>query len=202
MKTRKAGKRHRLLLYRRTMDRLWIATLILGILLGAIWLWFWVSEIPILDPGNEIWLLAGSAAALGFTIFAFVARQAAYVQPHRDHLRLVTPFLRLSISYRRIRSVHPAAFQQLFPPGKASWSQRSFLDPFYGRTAVVVDLISYPMSPFLLRFFLSPQMFSPQSTGFVFVVPDWMSFSTEMDSFRTSWMQSQKSRQSRRRRKW
>ncbi len=202
MKTRKAGKRHRLLLYRRTMDRLWIATLILGLLLGAIWLWLWVSETPILNPGNEIWLLAGSAVSLGFTLFAFVSRQAAYVQPHRDHLRLVTPFLRLSISYKRIRNVHPAAFQQLFPPGKASWAQRSLLDPFYGRTVVVVELSSYPMSPYLLRLFLSPQMFSPQSSGFVFVVPDWMAFSTEVDSFRSAWMQAHKRRISKRSRGW
>lgn len=184
------------------MDRLWAPTLILGALLGVIWLWFWFSETPILDPGSEIWLLAGSAVALGFAIFAFIARQTAYVQPHKDHLRLVTPFLRLNISYRRIRSAHPAAFQQLFPPGKASWSQRSLLDPFYGRTAVVVDLTSYPMSPILLRFFLSPQMFSPQSPGFVLLVPDWMDFSTELDSFRSAWMQTQKRRQSRGRRNW
>lgn len=200
MKTRRYGKRHRLLLYRRTMDRLWVATLILGVLLGAIWLWLWVSDTPILDPGNEIWLLAGSVVALGFTAFAFISRHAAYVQPHWDHLRLVTPFLRMNISYRRIRSVHPAAFQQLFPPNQASWAQRSFLDPFYGRTVVVVDLTSYPMSPLLLRFFLSPQMFSTQTTGFVLVVPDWMDFSTELDSFRSAWMQLQKRKQIKRRR--
>lgn len=202
MKKRKAGKRHRLLLYRRTMDRLWFATLVLGIVLGAIWLWSWFSETPILDPENEIWLLAGATVAIGFSIFAFIARRAAYVQPRHDHLRLVTPFLRLNISYRRIRSVHPAAFQQLFPPSKASWSQRRFLEPFYGRTAVVVDLISYPMSPTLLRLFLSPQMFSPQSAGLVLMVPDWMSFSTEVDSYRSDWMQAEKRRQSKARKTW
>ena len=187
----KSGKRHPLLFYRRAMDRLWLATLFLGLILGIVWLWFWWSDVPLISSGNETWLLAGSVAALAFTVFAFFARRAAYVQPQRDHLRLVTPFLRMNISYRRIRSVHPAGFQQLFPPGKASWAQRSFLEPFYGRTAVVVDLTSYPMSPFLLRFFLAPQMFSPQSTGFVFLVPDWMEFSTELDSFRSMRAQPQ-----------
>ncbi len=182
----KSGKRYPLLFYRRAMDRLWVATLFLGIILGSVWLWFWMSDTPLITPGSETWLLAGSVAALGFTAFAFIARRAAYVQPQRDHLRLVTPFLRMNISYRRIRSVHPASFQQLFPPGKASWAQRSFLEPFYGRTAVVIDLTSYPMSPGLLRFFLAPQMFSPQSTGFVFLVPDWMEFSTELDTFRSA----------------
>jgi hypothetical protein len=202
MKTQKAGKRHRLLLYRRTMDRLWIATLILGILLGVIWLWLWFSETPILETDNDIWLLAGAVGALGFTIFAFVVRNAAYIQPRHDHLRLVTPFLRLSISYKRIRGVHPAAFRQLYPPNQASWSQRSFLEPFYGKTAVVVDLVSYPLHPLLLRFFLSPQMFSSQSIGFVLLVPDWMSFSTELDSYRSSWMQTQKRRTGKRSKGW
>ncbi len=195
----KSGKRYPLLFYRRAMDRLWVATLILGIILGGIWLWFWMSDTPLITPGNETWLLAGSVAALGFTAFAYIARRAAYVQPQRDHLRLVTPFLRLNISYRRIRSVHPASFQQLFPPGKASWAQRSFLEPFYGRTAVVVDLTSYPMSPGLLRFFLAPQMFSPQSTGFVILVPDWMEFSTELDTFRSARMQAPSGKRPRKR---
>lgn len=195
---RKSGKRHPLLFYRRAMDRLWVATLFLGIILGGVWLWFWMSEIPLLASGSEKWLLAGSVAALAFTAFAYIARRAAYVQPKGDHLRLVTPFLRLNISYRRIRSVHPAGFQQLFPPARASWAQRSFLEPFYGRTAVIVELTSYPMSPILLRFFLAPQMFSPQSTGFVFLVPDWMEFSTELDSFRSSWSQAQTSKRPRR----
>jgi len=184
------GKRHPLLFYRRAMDRLWVATLFLGIILGGVWVWFWMSDTPLITPGNETWILAGSVAALGFTVFAYIARRAAYVQPRRDHLRLVTPFLRMNISYRRIRSVHPASFQQLFPPGKASWAQRSFLEPFYGRTAVVIELTSYPMSPGLLRFFLAPQMFSPQSTGFVILVPDWMEFSTELDTFRSARVQA------------
>ncbi len=202
MKQRKSGKRHRLLLYRRTMDRLWLATLILGVLLGVIWWFFWVIDSPWFNPGAENWLLAGSIFSLAFALFAFLTRNIAYVQPFRDHLRLVTPFLRLRISYQRIRSVHPSTFQQLFPPARASWAQRRLLDPFYPETAVVIDLNSYPMSPYMLRFFLSPQMFSPQSKGFVFLVPDWMDFSTELDSFRTAWGQSKKHAESTRGRGW
>jgi hypothetical protein len=66
------------------------------------------------------------------------------------------------------------------------------LDPFYGRTAVVVELSDYPMNPRIMRFFLAPQMFSPRSKGLVFLVPDWMAFSTELDSFWGAWLQSQK----------
>jgi len=101
--------------------------------------------------------------------------------------------LRMNISYRRMRNSHPAVFTQLFPPDKASWAQRNLLAPFYGRTAVLVELTEYPMSPRVMRFFLAPQMFSPRSKGLVFLVPDWMAFSTELDSFRGAWLQSQKS---------
>lgn len=192
MRQRKSGKRHRLLIYRRTMDRLWLATLILGAVLGVIWWWFWAIDSPWFNPGGEDWLLAGAVFSLGFALFAFLTRNTAYVQPHRDHLRLVTPFLRLRISYQRIRSVHPSTFQQLFPPTRGSWAQRRLLAPFYPKTAVVVDLTSYPMSPYFLRFFLSPTMFSPQSIGFVLLVPDWIEFSTELDSFRSAWGQLKK----------
>jgi hypothetical protein len=87
--------------------------------------------------------------------------------------------------------VHPTLVQQLFPPGESSWAQRSFLEPFYGKTAVVIELHGYPMSPALLKLFLPAQMFSPQFTGFVILVPDWMKMSTELDSFYGAWLQTQ-----------
>jgi len=189
MATRKSGNRYPLVIYKRLMDRLWSSTLILGLLLGFVWFWAWYGETPLIKIENDFWLLAGAVICLGFAAFAFLCRSVAYVQPRRDHLRLVTPFLRLNISFKRIRSVHPTGFQQLFPPQEASWAQRRFLEPFYPKTAVVVELTSYPMSPLLLRFFLAPQMFSPQAKGFVLVVPNWMDLSTEIDSFLGAWMQ-------------
>lgn len=190
MKRSRTGKRYPLLIYKRYMDRLWSATLVLGLLLGFAWFWLWFNGSPLLEHIDQVWLLAGAVFALCFSLFAFFSRSVAYVQPRSDHLRLVTPFLRLNISYRRIRSVHPAGFQHLFPPRESSWAQRRFLEPFYPKTAVVVDLVAYPMSPFLLRLFLARQMFSPRSKGFVLVVPDWMELSTELDSHLGVWSQS------------
>lgn len=190
MKTQKAGKRYQLLLYRRIMDRLWPPTLLLGLMLGALWLWDWYYSTPLIRTGNTLWLAVAAIFLLGFSLFAFLGRNMAYVQARRDHLRLVTPFLRTHISYRRIHSTHPATFQQLFPPAEASWAQRRLLDPFYRKTAVVIELSSYPMSPRLMRLFLMPQMFSPRSAGLVFLVADWMAFSTEFDSLYGAWLQS------------
>jgi hypothetical protein len=115
----------------------------------------------------------------------------AYLQIYSNYLSVVTPFLRLKISFRRVRSIHPTLVQQLFPPNESSWSQRSFLEPFYGKTAVVVELTDYPMNPALLRLFLPAQMFSPHFIGLVFLVPDWMKLSTELDSVYGAWLQGQ-----------
>ena len=192
MKSRKSGNRYPLLLYRRVMGRLWASALIFGLLLLVIWGWGWFYTTPLLEDGDNIWLAVAGLVSLAFALFALFGRSMAYVQPNRDHLRLVTPFLRIIISYRRLRNSHPAVFTQLFPPNEASWAQRSLLSPFYGKTAVVVELTAYPMNPRLMRFFLAPQMFSPRSKGLVILVPDWLAFSTQLDSFRGAWMQSQK----------
>ena len=191
MKTRKIGSRYPLLLYRRTMDRLWKATLLLGLILAAVWGWSLIAETQLFTSQDSLWLLAGAFVALAFTIFAFLGRYVAYVQARKDHLRLVTPFLRMNISYRRIRSVHPADFQQLFPIKDATWAQQRFFSPFYGFTVVVIELDGYPIPKAILRFFLAPQMFSRQSPGLVLLVPNWMAFSTELDSLHGNWLQTQ-----------
>lgn len=190
MRRRKKGKRYPLLLYQRVMDRLWGATFVLGSMLIAIWGWSWFTGIQLLASQNNVWLFIAGIVLLSFTLFAFFGRKVAYVQAYKDHIRLVTPFLRTNISYRRIRRFYPADFQQLYPPHEASWARRQLLFPLYGKTAVVVELNSYPLHPILLRFFLAPQMFSPKTTGLVFLVPDWMKFSMELDSFRGGWLDS------------
>jgi hypothetical protein len=195
MKTRKlkAGKRHPLLIYKRAMDRALSAAVLLGVLIVVAWGWIYFGE-PQRMPDVTPWLIAGGLVAFVFIVFAYLARWMAYVQPRSDHLRVVTPFLNLKVSYRRIRSVHPSDFQQLFPPHEASWSQRNFLEPFFGMTAVVVELTSYPLNRGMLRLFLPRQMFSTGMPGLVFLVPDWMALSTELDSFQGIWLQFQKPR--------
>ena len=184
MKKRKKGQRFRLLLYKRFFDRLWKATLILGLLLAGVWWQGQLDFILPISPQIDPWVLLAALVVLMFSLFAMLARNMGYVQARQDHLRLVTPFLRLKISYRRIRSVHPAEFHQLYPPAEAGWAERRLLEPFYGDTAVVVELDAYPLSPGMLRFFLPPQMFYTQGPGFVFIVTDWMALSTEVDSMR------------------
>jgi hypothetical protein len=191
MKSPKFGKRHPLLLYRRSIDRLWKYSLFLGLVMMLFWGWVVWTEPPLIPAGRRSWLLAAGVIMLAYAVFGILARYVAYVQAHRDHLRVVTPFLQLRISYRRIRSTRPVELALLYPPNKIRGSQRSQLAPFYGYTAIVVEMSGYPLSPLLLRLFLPPAMVLRQSPGLVLLLPDWMAFSTELDSFRGAWLQAQ-----------
>jgi hypothetical protein len=193
MKSKKAGNRHPLLVYQRSLDRFFWPVLLVGVALLALW---WVGS----NGGyiNQLWqdilVLGAGIFALFLAFFIFLARRVAYVQAFPDHLRLITPFLRLNISYRRIRSVHSAMVQQLFPPERAKGNEKSLLEPFYGQTIVVVELLGYPMSPRVLKLFLPRQMFNPKSAGFVLITPDWMALSTEIDSAIGTYRQAQQNK--------
>jgi hypothetical protein len=191
MKTMRAGGRHPLLFYRRTMDRIWVATLALGIVLGVAANFGLLKPVPVLGISSDVWLFVAAVVALALSAFAFFSRFVAYVQATPDSLRVVTPFLRFQISYKRMRSVRPTLTQQAFPPEKSSWSQRNYLAPFYGKTALVVELRGFPTSPALLKLFLPDSMFARTTTGLVLVVSDWMQLSTEIDSFRGAWLQQE-----------
>lgn len=193
MKSTKIGKRHTLLFYRRFMDQLWPITLFLGVFLLAFWWWkeLLVPEMPALFSAV---ILGSGVFALALGIFALLARNMTYAQARSGYFAVVTPFLRLKISYRRIRAVHPAEFQQLFPVQNTGWAQKEFLSPFYGKTVLVVELFSFPVHPRWLRLFLPAPMFLPTTTGLVFVVKDWMLLSTDIDIFQGRWKQSQSPR--------
>lgn len=190
MAKQKPGKRHTLLLYKRAMGRLWQATFFLGLILAGLWWQITSGRIPVIETKNSAWILVGAVVTLVFTLFALLARNMAYVQPRSTHIRLVTPFLRLQISYRRVRSVHPASFSKLFPPEERGWAEDQFLEPFYPMTVVVVELNAYPLPRPLLRLFLSRQMLASQGPGFIFVVEDWMALSTEIDTLLETYRRS------------
>jgi hypothetical protein len=173
------------------MDRLWKLTFALGAVTAvAGWLSL-LKPTTILGIQSDIWLFVLALAAFALSAFAFLARFMAYTQARDSYLSIVTPFLRLRIAYKRIRSVRPTLIQQLFPVEKISWAQRSYIEPFYGKTVLVIEMRGYPISPALLRLFLPSAMFAPTTTGLVLLVADWMKLSTEIDSLRGAWLQTQ-----------
>ncbi|MFN8413332.1 MAG: hypothetical protein U0Z26_13165 [Anaerolineales bacterium] len=179
----KKGRRYPLVVYSMMLGRWWTAVFTLGLaLLGLAW--------GIRSWGFEEWrwqLLAGIGVffvLVGLVIL--IIKNFAYVQPFGDHLRLVTPFLRLNISYKRIRRTSSANMGSLFPPSSVSSWRKEIIEPIAKMTAIVIELNAFPISRNALLLFLSPLFFKDKTPHIVILVNDWMRFSSELESMRTS----------------
>jgi len=178
----KGGRRYPLVVYTR-MINLWRPVIFaIGIaLFGLAWaLYSW---------GFEQWRWLTIAGIGGFNLFLgillFVLRQSAYVQPFSDHLRLVTPFLRLNISYKRFLRTSSSTMSALFPPNSVSKWQADIIQPIAKMTAIVLQLRGHPLSQSVLRLFLSPLFFKDKTPHLVIVVDDWMRLSSEIEGMRS-----------------
>jgi hypothetical protein len=192
------GRRHRLVLYTHILNRWWKYTLGIGVVLLA--LAAGLAILPMRLPQYHFmwipdWILEVVLGAAGYAIvlsLLFIAiRNLAYVQPFASYLRLVTPFLRLDISYRRILKASSVEMQHLFPYGRYKDWRQSLLRPLASQTAIVVDLKNWPLPRWMLGLFLSPFFFPDRSVRLALLVPKWMDFSMDMDNFRSNWLDSQ-----------
>lgn len=177
----RGGKRYTLLVYKLMIRRWWTAVSALG--LSVIFLAY------VFHTTVEAWRWI-SAAAIGsfvtvFGLIMFAFRNSAYVQPFSDHLRLATPFLRLNISYKRLRRTSTAQMSALFPLKSLSNWRAELIAPLARKTALVIELNGFPTSQTVLRFFFSPFFFKDSTPHFVILVEDWMKFSTELESLRS-----------------
>jgi hypothetical protein len=118
-------------------------------------------------------------------IFFLFIRQIAYIQPFPAYIKLVTPFMRLNISYKRLHKTTTTEMRQLFYPKSMSGWVRDIFQPLAGQTAIILELKSFPISPLILRIFLSRFFFKDKTPHLVILVKDWMQLSSEIDSFRT-----------------
>jgi hypothetical protein len=178
----RGGRRYPLVIYTHMINRWWPAIFVLGLaLMGVSW--------GIYNLGFEQWRWLGMASVGGLNIFIgtllLLMRKSAYVRAFNDHLRLATPFLRLNISYKRIRRASSANMGVLFPPNSVSKWQADIIQPIAKMTVIVLELNAFPMSQSALRLFLSPLFFKDKTPHFVILVEDWMRFSTELESMRT-----------------
>ena len=178
----KGGRRYPLVVYTHMMNRWWPAIFTLGLaMLGFAWgIYSWGLE-------QWRWLVIGSVGVflVLFGLFMWMIRNSAYVQPFKDYLRIATPFLRLNISYKRIRRASTAHMGTLFPPNSIPRSQVDIMQPLSKLTAIVIELNTFPMSQPMLKFFFSPLFFKDKTPHFVILVNDWMRFSAELESKRT-----------------
>ena len=181
----RGGHKYPLIVYQHMLNRWWPALMAIG--LGM----FALAYSEYIDPMAQfVWwrwqLFAGiGVLAILIGIFFVILRHLAFVQPFPEYLKLVTPFMRLNISYKRIRKTTTTEMHYLFPfKGLSGWMQDIF-EPLAGKTAMVIDLNGYPISPVMLRFFLSRFFFKDKTPHLVILVKDWMRFSSELESMRT-----------------
>ena len=180
----RGGRSHPLVIYREVLNRWWPETLALGFLLAAL---AWpVHNDPLGQAQPWRWkgLLAVGIGTIAFSLVLLLMRRLAYVRVYPKYLKLVTPFLRVNISHKRLVRTSTTEMQVLFPPGEFRGWKRDLIAPLGGRTAVVLEMNGWPASPALLRFFLSHFFFKDRTPHFVILVDEWMQFSTELESLR------------------
>jgi len=181
----RAGHKYPLIVYRHMLNRWWPALIAIG--LGM----FALAYSEYLDPLGKFlpwrWQLFASIGVLSIFIgiFFWIIRYFAYVQPFPNYLKFVTPFIRVNISYKRFKKTTATEMRYLFAYKSMSGWVRDIFSPLASKTALVIDLNGYPISPVLLRLFLSRFFFKDKTAHFVILVQDWMRFSSELDTMRS-----------------
>jgi hypothetical protein len=181
----RGGTKFPLMVYQHLLGRWWSGLFGIGIaMLG-------LAYTEYLQPLGKLlswrWQLFAAVGVLGIFIgiFFLVIRQVAYVQAFPDHLKIVTPFMRVNVSYKRFQKTTTTEMRYLFPPKSMSGWVRDIFDPLANKTAMVIELKGYPVSPVLLRLFFSRFFFKDKTPHFVILVKDWMRFSSELESMQT-----------------
>lgn len=181
----RAGKKYPLIVYQHMLNRWWPAMLFMGLGMFALAYAEYLDPMSQFLPQNMQLAAAIGVLAIVVGLIFLIAKQFAYVQPHPNSLKLVTPFMRLNISYKRIRKTTATEMHYLFPKKSMSGWLQDIFAPLASRTALVIELSSYPVSPLLLRLFLHRFFFKDKTPHFVILVQDWMGFSAELESKRS-----------------
>ncbi len=181
----RAGHKYPLLVYQHMLNRWWPAMITMGLVM------FVFAYIEYTGPIAQFiawrWQLAGAVGVLAIIVglIFIVIKNFAYVQPLPNYLKLVTPFMRVNISYKRIKRTIPTEMRYLFPPKSLSGWMQDILAPLSNKTALLIELSGYPISPTILRMFLARFFFKDKTPHLIILVKDWMQLSAELDSMRT-----------------
>ena len=191
-KRQRSRKRFRLLIYERMWQQwAWPCALTVPASIG---LWWYAPRISILHAPFRLLTLVPAGVALVVLAYIYLARRMAWVQCKPNHLRIQTPVYPLVVSYGRIKGVRPQQFSQIFDPASEKAARRRWLHPYWGKTALVVDMSRYPVSRIWLSLWFSPYLLAPDSSSFVFLVEDWMALSQQVDDSRSAWQMRRKER--------
>jgi len=181
----RAGHKYPLLVYRHMLNRWWPAMIAMGLGMFALAYSEYIQPLGKFLPWRwQLFAVIGGLAIL-IGVFFWIIRFFAYVQPLPNYLKLVTPFMRINISYKRFTRTTATEMKYLFAYKSMSGWIRDIFSPLANKTALVIDLNGYPISPVILRLFLSRFFFKDKTSHLVILVQDWMRFSAELESMRS-----------------
>ncbi|HEX9332673.1 MAG TPA: hypothetical protein VF896_12340 [Anaerolineales bacterium] len=181
----RAGHKYPLIVYQHMLNRWWPAMIAIGLGMFGLAYSEYIEPLGRFLPWRWQLCVAVGGLAILIGIFFLIIRYFAYVQPFPTYLKLVTPFMRVNISYKRIKKTTTTEMRYLFPfKSMSGWVQEIF-SPLSHKTALVIDLNGYPVSPVLLRLFLYRFFFKDKTPHLVILVKDWMRFSSELESMRS-----------------
>jgi len=182
---RRGGTKFPLIVYQHLLGRWWSGVVGLGIaMLGLAYTEYIQPLSEFLPWRYQLFAAIGVLTILG-GLFLLVIRRFAYIQAFPNHLLIATPFLRVNISYKRLQRTMTTEMRQLFPRKSMSGWMWDIFEPLANKTALIIELKGYPISPTILRLFLSRFFFKDKTPHFVILVKDWMRFSAELDSMRS-----------------
>ena len=181
----RGGTKFPLIVYKHLLNRWWTPMFAMGLGMFGIAYGQYMEPLGPFLPMSWMPLVAIGVLAIMIGIFFLIIRQIAYVQAFPGYLKLVTPFLRLNISYKRIHKITTTEMKLLFPPKSMSGWMRDIFAPLANQTALIIELKGYPISPVILRMFLSRFFFKDKTPHFVILVKDWMKLSSELDSMKS-----------------
>ncbi len=181
----RGGTKFPLIVYKHLLNRWWTPMLAMGLGMFGIAYGQYMEPLGPFLPMRWMPLVVIGVLAILIGIFFLIIRQVAYVQAFPGYLKFVTPFMRLNISYKRIHKTTTTEMRQLFPPQSMSSWMRDIFSPLASQTALIIELKSFPISPVILRLFLSRFFFKDKTPHFVILVQDWMKLSSELDSMKS-----------------
>jgi hypothetical protein len=180
----RTGRKYPLVVYRHMLNRWWPALMAMGLGMFALAYSEYIDPLSQFLPWRWQVLVGVGVLAILVGVFFWMIRFIAYIQPLPGHLKLVTPFMRINISYRRFKKTTTTEMRYLFPRKSLSGWMQDIVSPLANKTAMVIDLNGYPVPALMLRLFLSRFFFKDKTPHLVILVEDWMRFSAELESMR------------------